>query len=380
VLVAPIAKRQAAAGYHVEFASGTGEYLPDLRALGFPVTVLPVTRRLLRPSHVTTVLALYRLMSQGRFQVVHTHTPVVSFLARIAATAARVPIVIYHMRGAWWESPDTASAVKAGFTAAEWFAGRCLRTSHIFTLNDSDTRHIIEKRIVASGEVTCLHSGAGGVDASRFDASAIGDDTRRRVRAELGIDAASPVFGFVGRMVARKGILELADAFERVAREIDSARLIMVGGLLASERDRDTLTALEQKVAASDVLRDRVVLTGMRKDVPELLAVCDVAVVPSRFEPFGMTMAEAGSMGLPVIAADTQGAREVIVPGSNGTIVPVGDVDALSDAMLTLARAPDLRRAQGEAGRRRVLEHFDEPVIQARIEAVYRRLLAAAGP
>lgn len=375
ILVAPIARRQSECGYSVEFACGPGEYLNRLRKLGFPVTVIPIARRPIAASHVAAIYQLWRLMRRRRYHVVHTHTPVAAFLGRFAAFLARVPVIIYHMRGSWWSSPKLMT--RAVFTIVEWIAGRW--TTHTFTINCSDADELVARGIAAQESVTCLHCGGGGVDIQRFDPSCITGAAKNQLRAEFEIEESDCVVGFIGRLVREKGILELLTAFREVSAIVPDAKLVLVGGVLSSERDQTTIEKMRELVSNSDDLARRVIFTGFREDIPRLISIMDVVVLPSHREGFGMVLAEAAAMARPVITTNTRGGREAVIHGTNGLLVPIGDSEMLRDALLQLAFDPKLRHRMGEEGRRMALERFDERLVFEKVKAEYARLLRERG-
>jgi glycosyltransferase involved in cell wall biosynthesis len=373
LIIRSIAERQAKSGYTVEFACSQGEYLPLALTLGFPVCVIPFGRKFVSLSHVLAFYKLWRLMRQKKFHIVHTHTPIASFLGRIAAALARTPIVIYHMRGGLWGSGSLLE--QALFTAAELSAS-CF-TSHIFTINCADARDLVVRRIAPQRKVTCLHCGGGGVNLERFNALSIPEQAKTRLRAELGIEECPFVIGFVGRFVREKGIFELLSAFEQIVRLHPSARLVMVGDTLSSERDKASGERIRKIVKNSAQLSRKVVFTGFRADIPLLIAAMDVVVLPSYREGFGMVLAEAAAMGIPTITTETRGGREAVIADRNGFHVRIGDVVSLRDALLRLAGDPGLGRSMGEEGRRLASKRFDEQLVFKKIHAEYMRLLRA---
>jgi glycosyltransferase involved in cell wall biosynthesis len=105
------------------------------------------------------------------------------------------------------------------------------------------------------------------------------------------------------------------------------------------------------------------------------LAASDLFVLSSTSEGISLTLLEAMAAGLPIVATDVGGNREVVVPGETGLLVPPGSPEPLADAMLTLLRDPARSRLMGAAGRRRVEEQFSLPRMAAEYEALYRHLL-----
>ena len=115
-------------------------------------------------------------------------------------------------------------------------------------------------------------------------------------------------------------------------------------------------------------------MLGLVRDVRAVLSAADIHAMPSRWEGFGLSAAEAMAAGLPVVATDVGGLREVVADGETGLLVRPGDPFALAEAIETLARDADLRRRLGEAGRRRVARKYPVDAGVAAHERLYLRL------
>jgi glycosyltransferase involved in cell wall biosynthesis len=179
-----------------------------------------------------------------------------------------------------------------------------------------------------------------GIDLERFQPA---DDVASR----------PPVVGFVGQLIARKGLHALMAAWQRIdaAAESVPARLRLAG-------DGELRPQLARWRAG---LRrpERVELAGFVEDIPAFWAGCRVAVLPSRSEGFGLAAAEAAACGLPVVATDASSLPEIVVHGTTGLLVPTDDDDALADALTRLLRDPRLAATLGAQGREHVVQHFD---------------------
>ena len=125
-------------------------------------------------------------------------------------------------------------------------------------------------------------------------------------------------------------------------------------------------------------LRDRVIFTGFREDIPELLASFDIFVLPSRSEGFGRVNLEAMAMARPVISTNIGGIPEIVLDGITGILVPPGDSEALSRAITVLLDDPHLRERMGREGRRRVEKHFSLQTHVRRIQEIYDGILERA--
>jgi glycosyltransferase involved in cell wall biosynthesis len=148
--------------------------------------------------------------------------------------------------------------------------------------------------------------------------------------------------------------------------EFPRTRLIIVGE--GSERVR------LQELVTSLGLDKHVTLAGFRTDVPELLQRMDVYVQPSLHESFGIVLLEAMAAGLPVVASEVEGIPEIVADGETGYLVPVGDSEALANAVRSLLRDTELRRKMGETGRRRVAKEFDIKKTVRSYEQLYEEL------
>ena len=132
-----------------------------------------------------------------------------------------------------------------------------------------------------------------------------------------------------------------------------------------------------ERLAGELELQTRVHFTGWVEDVTALLPALDIFVSSSRVEPFGLVMVEAMAAGLPVVATATGGALEIVENGVTGRLVPVGDWQALAEAVTSLLTNEEARRRMGELGHKRAREHFSLERMVSETEALYREVLDA---
>jgi glycosyltransferase involved in cell wall biosynthesis len=176
--------------------------------------------------------------------------------------------------------------------------------------------------------------------------------------------------------VRKKGIDLAIPIMERVRARLPEARMILVGeGADAAEVDR---------LIADARMEAAVERRGATDDVYSAYAEADVLLMPSRWEGFGLTAAEAALARVPVVASDVGGLSEVVVDGETGFTCPVGAVAAFADRVVELLCDPGLRERMGEAGRKRAMTVFSRKLVFERYEAIYREALererALAGP
>lgn len=204
-----------------------------------------------------------------------------------------------------------------------------------------------------------------GVDTDRFHPTA----DRAAAKRALGLDAAAPVIGTVGRLEPRKGTATLiaAVAALRDAGRRDVTAVIVGDGPLRAELAADA----ERRGIASQVR-----LLGDRADVRDVLAALDVFVLPSRTEGMSNALLEAMAMALPVVATAVGGTPEVVADGRSGLLVPADDAAAMTRAIDRVLAEPAFGATLGGAARRVVEDRYGARNMVRRLEAVYAAVAA----
>jgi len=344
----------AAHDYDLTIVCSDGPYAAELRQAGYRVKTIPIRRNLNVFRHLITLAQLYAFIKKERFDIVHTHTPVASFLGRIAARLARTPAIVNTVHGFYFHE-DMHAVVRKALIALERFVGRF--TDLTFSVSSEDVETAIRERICRADRIMVV---GNGVDLRKFDPRSI-EPERRRIRDELGLPQGAAVVGAVGRLVREKGFVELVQAMPRVLEVEPQARLVIVGDALPSDRRSVKERLLE--LVESLKLNDKVVFTGLRYDMPELLSAMDLFVLPSYREGMPLVLLEAMAMARPAVATRVRGCREVVVDGETGILVPPREVPVLADAIVRLLVDKELARRMGVAGRKRVEERFDRDVV-----------------
>ena len=355
-------------GYAVTGISSPGPEVAAIEAAGIRYIPVPMTRTFTPLADLVSLWRLYRLMRRERFTIVHTHNPKPGLLGQLAARLARVPIVVNtihgfylheHMRPAW----------RRFYLFTETVAARC--SDLILSQNREDIRTAIDEGVSPAWKIEYL---GNGIDVERFDPGRLSPEALAAKRRELGLPPAGPVVGFVGRLVAEKGVLELLRTARLILQHQPTARFLFVGPLDQEKRD-----ALTPEVAREYGVAEACVFPGLRQDMPELYALMDVFVLPSHREGFPRSALEASAMGVPCVVTDVRGCREAVQHGRNGLLVPLGDVERLAEAILELLADRQSARRMGEEGRRMALACFDERLVFKKVKDEYARLLRERG-
>lgn len=279
----------------------------------------------------------------GRFEIVHVN--IGGRLPRYLALCARCGSLISHIPG---PTGDEVEAWRQGDPSASPSILRNYVRGARYVVVSS---HEIARMLTACcpGITDRLKVISYGVDLDRFRPVTSDWSGLKATRSELGLSETEVLVGFVGRLVPQKGLSYLIAAAKLLQARYDNLRFIVIGdGPLKSELMR-----------AAAFSGNRFYFLGERHDVPRLLGLFDMLVVPSEWEPFGIVNLEAMAAAKPVVAFDVDGIPEIVVHGETGLLVPHRDDGALASAIAQLLDDPQLRQRMGAAGRQRVQQRFN---------------------
>ena len=299
---------------------------------------------------------LFKLFRQLRPAIVHTRN-IGALEIAVPAWAAGVKARIHGEHGR--EVDDLDGTNKKN----QWIRRIYRPFVTYYIALSSDLKHYLTDVVgIPAGRVVQIYN---GVDAERFRPVV----PRTLIKGCPFGDKEHWLVGTVGRMQAVKNQTSLAKAFivalQRAPELRQTLRLVMIGdGPLRAE----SIALLEQAGCA-----ELAWLPGERSDVPDIMRGIDCFVLPSLAEGISNTILEAMASGLPVIATDVGGSGELVERGSTGTLVPAGDVEALADEMVALARQPDKARTKGCAGRSAVEQKFSMTAMVRQYQGLYDR-------
>ena len=358
----PLVDAQMANGDEVVSVCADDEYVEEIRNDGYRVVTLPITRGMNPIKHLYSIWRLFLFMRKEQFDLVHVHTPVAALLGRIAAWLSRVPLIVYTAHGFYFHA-GMSSKKRIFFVGLERLAGRV--TDLLFTQSAEDAESAVNESILPAVRVFAI---GNGVDVARFNPTILLENNH--IRKELAIPEDVFLVGMIGRQVEEKGIVELLESALALVGKYDDIYFIIIGDRLSSDHAIDVDEVVQQTKL---LLGEKLLLPGMRADIPELLCAMDLFVLPSWREGMPRTIIEAMMMGLPVIATNIRGSREEVVDGVTGLLVPLRDPDALSKAIESLYNDREKGRSMGKAGRERALEFYDEKkVVEKQIHLIDR--------
>ena len=357
-------RRFADERFDVIGVSAPGPFVAELESHGIRHVALRHATRRSAPHHdVLAFLELWRLLRRMRPDVVHTHNPKPGIYGRLAARAAGTPAVVNTVHGLY-ALPEDPWVRRLAVYGVERLAASC---SHAELVQNPEDLSVLRRLGLPESR---LHLLGNGIDLARFDPARVAAQTRPEVRAMIGAAPDALVVGGVGRLVREKGYLELFGAAARIRQRIPDVQVVVVG---PDDPDKaDAISPAEQRRAEQAGVH----FLGFRRDLAELYAAMDIYVLASHREGFPRSAMEAAAMGLPIVATDIRGCRQVVEDGATGLLVPAGDPVALAAAIERLARDPADRANMGRAGRQKALREFDEEAVIRRTLSVYETLVA----
>jgi len=337
--------------------SAPGPWVSELEEAGIRhIALQSSTRGMDFVADLRAVRELWHILKEERFDVLHTHNPKPGLYGRVLGRLAGVPIIVNTVHGLY-ATPDDRFMKRVVVYTLEAIASRF---SHAELVQNPEDLELLHRwRISPRGRTVLL---GNGVDLQRFDPNRFDDTDRNRMRSLLNVADDQIVVGMVGRLVAEKGYPEL---FEGAKMLGDQYVVLAIG-----PHDPEKADALPE-VMLSEAATNGVRFLGMRDDVEELYAAMDMFVLPSHREGFPRAAMEAAASGLPVIATDIRGCRQVVDDGVNGLLIPVKDAQAIVAAIVRLGESPQLRSTMGAASVERSREQFDEQDVVDIVMATY---------
>lgn len=342
-----------------------GSYVPLFQAqYGLEIIDLQMKGDNGRHHPITTIFAtlrglyrLYRLMRQTRPDVVQTFTHYSNIIGPPIAWLARVPLRVSSQRNLLYGRPQW-------LLTSDRLVANAFFVHKMSTVSDETRQFCIGQGIQAAK----LHTIYSGIDANRYYCT-LTPEQKQQLRQNLGIGQTNPIILTVARLFPQKGHRYLLEAAPTIREAIPDAHFLLVG-------EGDLQATLTQQINSAG-LESYVHLLGVRQDIPQLLAISQLFILPSLYEGLPNALLEALAAGVPVVATDLGGCREIIADGQNGMLVPAGNAAMLAQAAINVLQDPGLADSLQRAGRQRVIEDFSIDKSVTAYISLYEQLLSA---
>ena len=342
-----------------------GELIRRALRSGIRTVLVPELRRPVHPWLDAAAFArLVRIIRAVDPAVVHTHSSKAGILGRLAARAARVPVILHTIHGLPFHPYEKAVA-NALYVGAERLSARCC--DRLVCVADAMTRQAVAAGVAPPEKFVTVYSGM------EVDSFLNADRHRDATRRQFGFSRDDVVVGKVARLFRLKGYEYVIEAAPEIVRRCPNARFLFIGdGIL-----RDKLQRQAERLGVAD----RIVFAGLvdASRIPAMISAMDVVVHASLREGLARVLVQALLCAKPVVSYDVDGAPEVIVDGRTGRLVPPRSVAELAEAAIDLIENPRRAAEMAREGRRRCTDPFRAETMVRRLEQLYRGLLARKG-
>lgn len=350
--------------YKVEVLTGLqtgseGNLFDDAIERGINISLLPEMVRQLSPIlDLTAFRKLSYRISQNHYKIVHTHSSKAGVIGRLAAYKARSPIIIHTVHG-WSFHKFMSPVLRILYISLERICAQI-----------SDALVFVSHRDMLIAKKTHI----GNPDKYRLIRSAIPLDLfdptlydKEAIRKKLGVPNNALIVGYIGRFSAQKDPLSWAKVAINVSKVIPNSWFLLVGD--------GSLRHLVEDEFIHNGLGNRVIFTGIRRDIPQLFSAMDVFMITSLWEGLPRVIPQAMSMKIPVVANNVPGIDEVIKHGSTGYLASIGDINLLSACVCEMLQKPELRSKMSEEAGKIVNEQFNLLNMINQIASLYEELL-----
>jgi len=339
-----------------------GIFEKKLMEVGIKIDPLDMTSRY----NLSTISKLKKIIKTKDIQIVHSQGGRADFFARIAAKIARVPITVSSM-AMLVEGYDVSILKKRLYVLMDRWTERWVNKFTV--LSEAMRRSLIERHKIPPENIFKIYN---GIEIEEYNPDL--KELRNKklgVRRELGLKNDVPVIGAIGRLVWQKGFEYLIRAAPEVLKKCPEARFLIVGeGPL---KNKLILTSEKLNVA------DRIIFTGFRSDIKEILASIDVLAMPSLLEGLPMVLLEAMAMAKPIVTTRIDGITEVLENSKTGLLVPAKNSHALAEAIVGILNDKAKANFFGQNAREAAKEKFSVKKMVEQIELAYEKLLHEKG-
>jgi len=355
----PFMKMLQEKGYEVHAAASSCEgRKEDVEKMGVTCWEIPFARSPYSPANFQAFLRLRALLKEHHFDLIHVHTPVAAFMGRYLAKVTQQGKVLYTAHGFHFYQGAPRHNWLIYYTA-ERLASRW--TDGLIVMNGEDLENAQKLGFRLNENLFYVHG--VGVDLKQYSNNSLYEESS--IRNELGIKENEVVITCVAELIERKNHGFLLDAWGKLAEQYLNVHLLLVG-------KGEKMGVLQRKV--KDEQLPRVYFLGFRRDVSQILRETEIAILVSKHEGLPKCIMEAMAMGLPVVASNVRGNRDLVEDGQTGFLVELGDISGLAQALERLILDRELRHEMGAAGQKKIQDYSLEKVL-AEMDSIYDRYL-----
>lgn len=276
-----------------------------------------------------SIIKLAKILSKNKIDILHTHCPSPDFYGRISAFLIHINLVF-----------STIHSTK-GYSLWQERLMKNFTTKYI-AISEEVKEYALKRLKIPSKKIKVIYN---GIDVENFINCLVKKENKLK---KLGINNYNKIVTTVGKVNQDKGYFYLIKAAEFVLKKFPDTHFLIVGD---TQVDKNLYQKLI-KIIKNGNLENKITFTGIRQDIPEILAVSDMFVFPSIYEGFALVTIEAAVAGLPIVCTDVGSIRKIVIDGENGLIVPPKDINALANGIKFIFSDENRAKKMGLKGNR----------------------------
>lgn len=357
--------------YPIVVCPGRGKFYDELKRLDVDVRLVDLGREIIELDYtknygkagnpfallinsltgLTGVVSLLKLIREESIDIIHANSFRASLIGAIISRISGVSS-IHHMRI---------------FPTHGYLDDLAMLLSTRTIANSKEVARALNKIERWDNKITVIYN---GIDLRKFN-----PDTPNgaSIRKEFHLKENEQIVGIVGRIAPEKDQKTFVETAARISRILADTKFLIVGDALIDKEMNYKNRII--RLVKNTGLKEHIIFTGFRDDIPQIMSSLDLLVVPSLHEPFGRVAIEAMAMEKPIIGTSVGGLLEIIDDGNTGLLIPLKCPNLLAEAIIALLKDEKRRKCMGEKGRQRVEQYFDIKVITKQVEALYEDIL-----
>lgn len=341
-------------GYEVHVATNGTEEIPfcDVKH------TVSFERSPFKANNIKAIKQLKEIIDKEKFNIIHCHTPMGSVVTRLAAKQARKKYntkVMYTAHGFhFFKGAPIINWIL--FYPVEKYLSKY--TDCLITINEED--YTLAKNKFHAKKVELVHG--VGVDEKKFQLN-MSEEEKHNLRKQLGLQDDDFVLIYVAELNKNKNQMMLIQAMQQITDK--TIKLLLVGKGELQEYYKQQVKQMH--------LDKNIIFTGYRKDIPQLLKISDLCVATSKREGLPVNIIEAMMSGLPIIATNCRGHRDLIKNEKNGYILEINDIQGLQECILKLYNEENLRKNMGKTGEKSAQQYLLKN-IQDKMKKIYNEV------
>jgi glycosyltransferase involved in cell wall biosynthesis len=335
-----------------------GSIIDEVRKRNIPLILEPLLIREIHPlKDILALFRLIRLMKKHSYHIVHTHSSKAGIIGRWAAWVAGVPVIIHTVHG-WGHHDHQHPFVRKFYILLEKLTLKI--TDQLIAVSGKNISKGLEDGIGQDNNYSVIRS---GIELERFGHPQVDKQTMRK---QLGIPSDAIIVGTVTRLSPQKAPLDFIQAATILAQKMNKVYFVLVG-------DGPLYDAVVKKAKANNI-EHKIIMTGLRRDIPELMNCFDIFVLSSLWEGLPRVIPQAMASGVPVIATAIDGSAEIVQSERNGLLVPPGKPEYIVNAVMRLVNNPKLGKYLTGEALKSMNEYSAQKMVE-RIERLYLRCI-----